>query len=182
MPICYGGGLRDINDVEMVFKLGIDKVCFNTALHDNVKVVKETIKRYGSQSVVASIDFKIMNNNHYVYIHNGKVKTKYQVLDFAKELEGIGVGEIVLTSIDKDGTYQGYEEVSFKICELLNIPVAVNGGANSLEEMISAIKKGASAAIGGSIFSYYGRKKAIIPNYPERQEVEYVISKLTGEK
>lgn len=180
MPICYGGGLNDINDVDKVFKLGIDKVSFNTALHDNINIVKEAIKRYGAQSVVASVDFKKIGQQYIVFTNNGKKKTKYKLLDFVIYLEDFGVGEIVITSIDKEGTYQGYDEMLFDICKLVNIPIALNGGASSLRDMLNAVYNGASSAIAGSLFSYYGRKKAIIPNYPDRNEIEYQAKILKG--
>jgi imidazole glycerol-phosphate synthase subunit HisF len=169
MPICYGGGLNNIDDVEKVFKLGIDKVAFNTALHENIGVVIETIKRYGSQSVVASIDFKSLNKDHIVYTHNGTKKTSKELLEFVKIVEDTGVGEILITSIDKEGTFLGYDEILFLVCNQVKIPVAVNGGASSIEDMEAAIKKGASAAVAGSLFSYFGKKRAVIPNYPDRR-------------
>lgn len=165
MPICYGGGLKQISDIEKVFKLGIDKVAFNSLLHENIDIVKETIKRYGSQAVVASIDFKKKGNNYFVYTYNGKKNTKLKLSEFVKKIESIGVGEILLTSIDREGTYKGYDKISFDLSHTLNIPVSVNGGAGSIDDMFDALKNGASAAIAGSIFSYYGRKKAVLPNY-----------------
>jgi cyclase len=172
MPICYGGGLGDISDVEKVFKLGIDKVSFNTALHDNINVVLQTIERYGAQSVVASVDYRKIGNKNIVYTRNGTIRTKKILFDFVKELESLGVGEIIVTSIDNEGTFRGYDESSIEVCNMLDIPVSVNGGAGSLEDMIQAINKGASAAIAGSLFAYYGRKKAVIPNYPDRTYID----------
>jgi cyclase len=167
MPICYGGGLNNIEDVQKVFELGVDKVSFNTALHDNIIVIKETIRRYGSQSIVASIDFKNVKGKNIVYTHNGQRSTKIELKDFAVYLESVGVGELLITSIDKEGTYMGYDESIFDICKLVNIPVTVNGGAGSLQDMISAIDSGASAASAGSLFAYYGKKRTVIPNYPK---------------
>ena len=168
MPICYGGGLSNIEDVDKVFKLGVDKVSFNNALHTDTELIKEAIKRYGAQSIVASIDFRNVKSNQIVFINNGKVNTKIKLMDFALQMEKIGVGELLLTSIDKEGTYKGYDEIVFEICKKVEIPVTVNGGASSLDDMINAIKRGATGAAAGSLFSYYGKKKAIIPNYPSR--------------
>lgn len=167
MPICYGGGLNDINDVEKVFKLGVDKVSFNYALHNNLNLVVETVYRYGSQAVVASIDYKKIGTDYFVFINNGNINTKIKLFDFVNSIIKTGVGEILLTSIDKEGTYSGYDEVSFYVCSLVDIPVAVNGGANSTEEMLQALKRGASAAVAGSLFSYFGKNKAVLPNYPK---------------
>lgn len=174
MPICYGGGLSTIEDVEKVFRLGIDKVSFNTALHSNIPLLKEAIKRYGSQSIVASVDYKKIGKNYIVYINNGKKKIELELFSFVKKLENMGVGEIVLTSIDREGTYLGYDDVSFDVCDTVNVPVAVNGGASSIDEMFNAISKGASAAIAGSLFSYYGRKKAVLPNYHTRNNSDKI--------
>jgi imidazole glycerol-phosphate synthase subunit HisF len=174
MPICYGGGLSTIEDVEKVFRLGIDKVSFNTALHNNIPLVKEAIKRYGSQSIVASIDFKKVGSNYFVFINNGRTNTNVKLSDFALQLEKIGVGELLLTSIDNEGTYKGYIQVIFEICKKTNIPVTANGGASSLTEMLLALKLGASAASAGSLFSFKGKRRAVIVNYPSRDEVNKI--------
>lgn len=171
MPICYGGGLSTIEDVEKVFRLGIDKVSFNTALHNNISLVKEAIKRYGSQSIVASIDYKIVESSYYVHIDNGRTNTRLELIDFAKQVESIGVGELLVTSIDNEGTYKGYDEYLYKVCQTVKIPVSVNGGANSFKEMKNALERGASAAVAGSLFSFFGRKKAVIPNYLSYEEI-----------
>ena len=171
MPICYGGGISSIDDVDNVFKQGIDKISFNKALHNNIDLVIESIKRYGSQSVVASMDFKKIKGKNILFTQNGQKNTKIELKDFAVYLESIGVGELLITSIDKEGTYMGYDEVIFDICKLVKIPVTANGGASSLKDMISAIDRGASAASAGSLFSYFGKKRAVIPNYPTLNEI-----------
>ena len=99
-------------------------------------------------------------------------------MDFVKSLEKIGVGEIMLTSIDNEGTYKGYDDISFDICNLLNIPVSVNGGASSFEEMIQAVRKGASAAVAGSLFAYYGNKRGVLPNYPSQNEMINIFKQI----
>lgn len=167
MPICYGGGITTIDDVKELFRLGIDKISFNKSLHNNLDLVKEAVKKYGSQSIVASIDFKKVKSKYFVFSDNGTRNTKIELLDFALLMETLGIGELLITSIDNEGTYKGYDDIVYEICKNLKIPVTVNGGASSLRDMIDAINKGVSGACAGSLFSYYGKRQAIIPNYPK---------------
>lgn len=173
MPVCYGGGVDNILQVEKLFKLGFEKISFNTALDEKIGLVKEVAKKYGVQSVVASIDVKKNIFGKYnIYIENGTKKTKWNLEEYLKHLQDNGAGEILLTSIDQEGTMTEYDYDLIKlVSEAVEIPVIANGGAGSLSECKKAIDNGASAAAASSIFSYYGKKKAVLINYPTQKEI-----------
>ncbi len=178
MPICYGGGLNNLQDVEKIFNLGIDKVSFNSSLISNINLITETVRKYGSQAVVASIDYKKINGRYVIFTQNGSINTKIDLIAFLDKLDNLKIGEFLVTSIDNEGTFNGYDEFLLNIINRFKTPIAINGGANSLETMIDAIRRGASAAVAGSLFSFYGRKKAVIPNYPERSVIEKILETL----
>lgn len=172
MPVCYGG-VDNILQVEKLFKLGFEKISFNTALDEKIDLVKEVAKKYGVQSVVASIDVKKNIFGKYnIYIENGTKKIKWNLEEYVKYLQDNGVGEILLTSMDQEGTMTAYDYELIKlVSEAVEIPVIANGGAGSLSECKKAIDSGASAAAASSIFSYYGKKNAVLVNYPTQKEI-----------
>ena len=176
MPVGYGGGIRSLEDVKRIFNIGIEKVIFNTACLENPALIKETVKIAGSQSVVASIDVKMNWQGHYmVYAHRRKKKLNIRILDHAKNLEDLGVGEILLNSVDRDGTYLGYDLALLqKTCKTLKVPVIACGGASKLEDFRDAIQKGnASAVAAGSLFVYHGDSHhAVLINYPTHDKLK----------
>lgn len=168
MPLCYGGGVTDIHQVEALFKIGIEKIAFNTSIVVNPDLVREAVKNFGSQSFVASIDVKknIFGKKE-VYFRSGKQNAKISPLEMFKKVEELGVGEILLTSIDHEGMMQGYDyQLINSLANTISVPIIANGGAGSLGDCSEAIKNGASAAAAGSLFIYYGKKKAVLVNYP----------------
>lgn len=173
MPICYGGGVKTLNQVEALFKIGIEKISFNTALSNNPNLIYEAAKNFGTQSIVASIDVKKkLLGSYSVYISGGKIDIKTNPVDFAKNVENMGAGEILLNSIDRDGMMNGYDyELIEKVSMAVSIPVIVCGGAGKLSDCVKAVNHGASAAAAGSIFVYYGPKKAVLINYPTQDEL-----------
>ena len=174
MPVCYGGGVDDILQVEKLFKLGFEKISFNTALNEKIDLVNEVAKKYGVQSVVASIDVKKNIFGKYnIYTENGTKKIKWNLEEYIKYLQDNGVGEILLTSIDQEGTMTSYDYELIKLVSgFVNIPVVANGGASNLSDCKEAIDYGASAAAASSIFSYYGKKSAVLVNYPPHNELK----------
>ena len=169
MPLCYGGGITDIHQVEALFKIGIEKIAFNTSIVVNPDLVRDAVKNFGSQSFVASIDVKknIFGKKE-VYFKSGKQNSKISPLDMIKKVEELGVGEILLTSIDHEGMMQGYDyQLINSLANTISVPIIANGGAGSLGDCNEAIKNGASAAAAGSLFIYYGKKKAVLVNYPK---------------
>jgi len=184
MPICYGGGITSIKQIEMLFKIGIEKVAVNTSLFKNPKMISEAAKLFGSQSIVASIDVrKSLFGKYSVYVSAGSKDTKYEPVRYAKMVEELGVGEILLTSIDRDGMMNGYDyELIQKVSAAIDIPVIASGGAGKLTDCVKVIENGASAAAASSIFVYYGPLKAVLINYPTQNEFLEVFSTANYER
>jgi cyclase len=178
MPFAYGGGIYTMNDIEELFKLGIEKVIINTAFYSNPELVKQASCVFGSQSIIVSIDYrKDMVGRNYVYICCGKIKTRIKPIEYAKKAEDYGSGEIILNCIDRDGAMKGYdiEEVK-KVSDSLEIPVVACGGAGSLEDIRKVLTVGhASAAAAGSMFVFTGPHKAVLISYPTENEIENII-------
>ncbi|MFZ2153285.1 MAG: AglZ/HisF2 family acetamidino modification protein [Microgenomates group bacterium] len=174
MPVCYGGGICNIDQVKKILSLGIEKISLNTALFNNRDLVKEVARKYGSQAVVASIDVKTDFFGHYhVYKNRGKYKVNIDVFEFINELEFDGVGELLINFIDRDGMYKGYD-VSFikKVVENTKIPVTACGGAKDLEDVRNMLKvTGVAAAAAGSIFVFSSETRGVLINYPNRLEL-----------
>lgn len=174
MPVCYGGGVTSLKQIETLYKIGIEKVAFNSSLYQKPDLIKEAAKTFGTQSIVASIDLrKNLFGSHSVYVKSGKEKIKYNPVEYAKRAEDLGAGEILLTSIDNEGMMKGYEySIIEKISSSVSIPVIANGGAQNLSDCVKAVNSGASAAAAGSMFVYYGNRKAILVNYPDQEELK----------
>lgn len=156
MPFCVGGGVNSINDFDLLLKNGADKVSVNTGAFLNPRLIKESSELYGSQCVVVSIDFsQDRNGNYFVYINGGKVKTSKNPIDWAIESEKYGAGEILLTSIDRDGTGNGIDiGITKKIVNAVNIPVITSGGCGLASHFSDAfIKSNVSGISAGTFFS-----------------------------
>jgi cyclase len=176
MPFCYGGGVTTIEQAKRIIELGAEKVALSTAAIKNPKLLAEIGFAVGTQSVVVVIDVKkkgILSGGGYdVYIKNGKEKTGIKLKEFIQELNKIGIGEIVINSIDKDGTMSGYDLSLISIVrELTDFPMTVLGGAGSLEEIKSLIQKFKIIGVAaGSLFVFKGKYRAVLINYPNRAE------------
>ncbi len=157
MPLTVGGGIRTIEHVQRLLQVGADKVAINTAAVENKKIIKDVAQRFGSQCAVVSIDFKKNEKGVYeVCTHSGTRPTGLDPVQFAKEAEAMGAGEILLTSVDLDGTMTHYDlEMTRRVSEAVKIPVIASGGASSYEDMYEALTKGkASAVAAASIFHF----------------------------
>lgn len=173
MPFAYGGGVKNLNQIEKLFKLGIEKVVLNSVLEDNIGLVTEAAKIFGSQSIIASIDVKknIFGKLN-AYKISGSTKINYSIDDFVNKLEEAGVGEFFINSIDKDGTYSGYDLALInQVSTKTNLPIVVCGGASSINDFLPAIQAGASAVAAGSLFVYTGATRGILINYPKQEEL-----------
>ena len=171
VPLTVGGGVRSLEDISKLLNCGADKVSINTAAVQNSKVITEGSKKYGSQCIVVAIDAKRNENSWEVFTHGGKNKTGIDALDFAKKMEECGAGELLVTSMDSDGTQNGYDlELTSKISSMVNIPIIASGGVGSLEHLLEGIKEGkASAVLAASIF-HYGK-------FTIKDAKEYLLSK-----
>tara|TARA_B110001452_G_scaffold267650_1_gene278868 strand:+ start:13704 stop:14483 length:780 start_codon:yes stop_codon:yes gene_type:complete len=176
MPFCYGGGVKTVEEAIKIVKLGAEKVAFSSAVIENPMIIKEVGERIGNQSVVVALDFKkkgILGNRLELFTHNGKRSTGIELYEFVKTLNHLNVGELLLNSIDRDGTMIGYDmKVVKKIREIFDGPLTILGGAGKLQDIKDIIKEfkviGASA---GSLFVFKGKYKAVLINYPSVEEL-----------
>lgn len=179
VPLAYGGGLNKIEDIKRIFSLGIEKVVINSAVRSDPDMVREAVRIYGSQAVVASVDLgKDFLGKVHAYTHSGKKKIKMPYMEYLKSLQDMGVGEIFLNFIDLDGTWAGYNlDIASDIISTLSIPVILCGGAGHRDDFIEPLKMGAQAVAAGSLFVYKGQDKGVLINYPERDEIDLILEK-----
>ena len=156
VPLTVGGGVRGVEDINKLLNCGADKVSINTAAVQNPEMIIEISKKFGSQCIVVAIDAKKNGNKWEVYTHGGRNNTSLEVIEFAKKMENSGAGELLVTSMDRDGTQIGYDnDLMFKISSMVNIPVIASGGVGNLDHLVDGIKLGnASAVLAASIFHY----------------------------
>ena len=157
VPLTVGGGIRTLKDISNLLNSGADKVSINTAAVNNKKIVEEGAKKFGSQCIVVAVDAKKVENNKWeVFTHGGRNSSGKDVMDYVKEVENLGAGEILLTSMDRDGTKKGYDlDLTKKVSNLINIPVIASGGVGKLDHLYEGLKIGkASAALAASIFHF----------------------------
>ncbi|MDC1166622.1 imidazole glycerol phosphate synthase subunit HisF [Candidatus Pelagibacter sp.] len=156
VPLTVGGGVRTIEDINKLLNCGADKVSINTAAVENPKVIEESSKKFGSQCIVVAIDAKKKNDKWEIFTHGGRNNSGINALEFAKKMENSGAGELLVTSMDRDGTQVGYDnELMSNITALVNIPVIASGGVGNLDHLVDGIKLGkASAVLAASIFHY----------------------------
>jgi len=156
VPLTVGGGVRSVEDINKLLNCGADKVSINTAAVQNSDVIIESSKKFGSQCIVVAIDAKKNNEKWEVFTHGGRNKTGIDALDFAKKMEDCGAGELLVTSMDRDGTQVGYDiDLMSKISTIVNIPIIASGGVGNLDHLVDGIEKGkASAVLAASIFHY----------------------------
>ena len=156
VPLTVGGGVRSIEDINKLLNSGADKVSINTAAVKNSNVVVESSKKFGSQCIVVAIDAKKNGDKWDVYTHGGRNNSGLDALEFAKKMEDSGAGELLITSMDRDGTQMGYDiNLIYSISSSVNIPIIASGGVGELEHLADGIKLGnASAVLAASIFHY----------------------------
>ncbi len=164
VPLTVGGGIRSVEDINKLLNCGADKVSINTAAVENSKVVIDSSKKFGSQCIVVAIDAKKNANKWEVFTHGGRNNSGIDALEYAKKMEENGAGELLVTSMDRDGTQVGYDiDLMLKISSKVNIPVIASGGVGNLDHLVDGIKLGkASAVLAASIFHYgkYSIKEA----------------------
>lgn len=158
MPLTVGGGLRNVEDIRQMLLSGADKVSLNTAAVLDPSLVKESSSKFGNQCIVVAIDAKRQEGgeNWQVYTHGGRKPTEWDAVDWAREVVSLGAGEILLTSMDRDGTKDGYDlELTRRISEAVEVPVIASGGCGTLQHLVDAVKEGkASAVLAASIFHF----------------------------
>jgi cyclase len=156
VPLTVGGGIRNLEAIRRILRAGADKVSINTAAVENPGLVRKAADRFGSQCIVVAIDAKEKGSSWEVYIHGGRTPTGLDVLEWAKKMEEFGAGEFMLTSMDRDGTKDGYDlRLTRTIAQLVNIPVIASGGVGTLQHLYEGLTEGqADAVLAASIFHY----------------------------
>ena len=181
MPLCYGGGVTTASQGQRIVQLGVEKVAVGTALFENPQLVPELATRIGSQSVVAVLDVRRdpATDAALVWIRNGTKNTLTDATTMAKRLESDGVGEIVLNSIDRDGTKTGYDVALVRsVREVTSVPLTALGGAGSLSDAVALIREhGIIGVAAGSLFVFKGQYRAVLINYPNPQEKAALLSR-----
>lgn len=167
MPVGYGGGVRSVRDAKRILELGIEKVILNTVLRTDPTEVSEISRAVGSQSVIASVDARRdRDGTYHTFIRGGRTPVRAEAADFAREAVALGAGELLVTSIDRDGTGSGYEvELIRHVAKAVSVPVVALGGAATNADFSKALQAGSSAVAAGSKFVFYGKYRAVLITY-----------------
>lgn len=179
MPLAYGGGIRTVDEARRILKLGVEKAVFNTTGWLDPSVLTAASREFGAQAVVASIDVRRKLFGRYeVFVEGGTRGTGVDPVEYARRMEAAGAGEILLTSIDRDGTMQGYElDLIARVTAAVGVPVIAAGGAGSVQDFRIAIQEGgADAVAAGAMFVFHGPHRAVLITYPSRAELESKLS------
>lgn len=179
MPLAYGGGLHDFETAKEIFEIGFEKVVLNAACHTHPKVVEQLAQHYGNQAVVASVDVKKnFWGNHEVWTHGGTFNTRKKPELWCKELEKLGAGEILLTSIDREGTWTGFDiDLTRKVSDAVSVPVIAHGGAASVKDIARVVKEGKASAVAlGSMVVYQQKDMGVLVNFPDKGMIEEEIT------
>ena len=176
MPFCYGGGVKTVEQAVRIINLGVEKVAVSSGFVDKPELVSEMANAVGTQSVVAVVDVKKtgLAGNYEVFTHNGSRKARKNLLEYCLQLEALGIGEIVINSIDKDGQMKGYDKkLVARVRQAISVPLTVLGGAGTLEDIKSLIAEyGIIGAAAGSLFVFKGVYRAVLISYPQRADKE----------
>ncbi|HPH99334.1 MAG TPA: AglZ/HisF2 family acetamidino modification protein [Chitinophagaceae bacterium] len=179
MPLSYGGGITTFDQAKILFNIGVEKLVINTSAFSNPDLITKITEHYGAQALAVCIDTKKSFLGKYeVYIHSGTKNTGRNPISYALEMQKLGAGEIIIQSIDKDGTMQGYDiDLIHKVSTNVGIPVIACGGAGTLQHFTEAIKQGgASAVSAGSMFVFHGKHKAVLISYPSQEELQRIFN------
>ena len=179
MPFSYGGGIRSLDDIQDILRLGVEKVCINSFAVENPPFIRSAANAFGSSTIVISLDVKkSLFGKYEVAIYGGRKGTGLDPVHHAKIMEGMGAGELMVNSIDRDGTMKGYDiDLIKRVSEAVSIPVIACGGAGRLSDFGEAIKEGgASAVAAGSFFVFHGKHRAVLISYPSIQDIREAMA------
>tara|TARA_B100000427_G_scaffold34558_2_gene25116 strand:+ start:11065 stop:11838 length:774 start_codon:yes stop_codon:yes gene_type:complete len=177
MPIAYGGGINNLDDINQLFNIGIEKVVLTTIAFNDPDLIQQASNRFGAQSIAVGIDVKkdFLGRQH-AYVKNGSINTKMSLLEYIDKLSDYSFGELIVNNIDREGTFSGIDlKIPDSIVKKLNIPLLISGGTkdfNDIEQMMGI--KGLSGVIGGAIFTYYGKHRAVLPTYLSGENLEKI--------
>ncbi len=178
MPLSYGGNVNNLDDVKKIFSIGFEKIIINSNAFNNLKLIEEISKYFGAQSVVGSIDIKkSFWGEQKMYSHHGTKRQNKNIIEWAKDLESSGIGELLITSVDREGSFDGYDiELIKSITGNVRVPVIANGGCGSVEHISEVVNKAnASACAVGSMVVYQKKGMGVLVNFPDRKNLERVL-------
>ena len=173
IPLTVGGGIRTVDDMRTLLKAGADKISINTAAVLNPQLIHDGSRKFGNQCIVVAIDAKKENDSWKVYTHGGRIRTDLDVIKWAQKCVQLGAGEILLTSMDKDGTKDGYDlELMEQVTKVVDVPVIASGGAGKKEHFVDVCKKGASAVLAASLFHFKQLEISDLKQYIKQNGIE----------
>ena len=178
MPLGYGGGIRTLDDAKTVFDIGFEKIAVNSHAMENPQFISQLASSFGSQAIISSIDVKKnLWGRYQVRTHSGKHVSEFDPVTWAKKLESLGAGEILLTSIDQEGTWEGFDlDLVKSVTEAVNIPVIAHGGAGTKDHIVEVVKQaGASAVALGSMVVFQKKDMGVLVSFPDN---EYLAGEL----
>lgn len=178
MPLSYGGNIKSLEDAKKIFEIGFEKVVINSNAFNNLKLIEEIAKYFGNQSIVGSIDVKkSFWGEQRVYPHHGRKKQNSDIVGWAKQLEEAGAGELLITSIDKEGSWEGYDiELLKSITDNVRVPVIANGGCGRIEHIKVAVSQAnVSACAVGSMVLYQKKGMGVLVNFPNKKALEEIL-------
>jgi cyclase len=178
MPLSYGGAVKDFATAKQILSIGFEKIVINSEAFKNPSLITQLSEHFGAQSVICSIDVKKNILGKYnVYVKDGTEKTGMSPVEWAQKVQSLGAGEILLTSMDRDGTWNGFDvEVTRKVAESVIIPVIANGGAGSTAHIGEVIKAGHASAVSlGSMVVYQKKEMGVLVNFPDKDELEKIL-------
>lgn len=173
-PVSYGGGICNLEQIKKILRLGIEKVILNSSLN-NFDFVRQAISKFGSTTISACIDYNVISGHRYFISENGKKQSDIQALEMLKIVSKLGVGEIIIQSINRDGTYGSYDiEFLKQSTKMVTNTIVIAGGCKNLNDIQSAFEAGASGAACGSLFVFYTESRGILINYPSSEEFDAI--------
>ena len=173
IPLTVGGGIRTIEDMRTLLKAGADKISINTSAVLNPKLIYDGSRKFGNQCIVVAIDAKKDGDSWFVYTHGGRIKTNLNVIKWVQKCVELGAGEILLTSMDKDGTKDGYDlKLVEEVTKVVTVPVIASGGAGKKEHFVDVCKAGASAVLAASLFHFKQLKISDLKQYMKQNNIE----------
>ena len=178
MPLGYGGGISSIDQAKRIFDAGFEKICLNSTALQNPGLITKVANHFGSQSVVLSIDAKkSLSQNYFVYSHSGRKKWDFSPESWAKEGENLGCGEILLTSIDREGTWSGFDiDLIHRVVQRVDIPVIAHGGAGNTDHIAEVFSLTSASAVAlGSMVVFQKQEMGVLVNFPEREVIQQII-------
>jgi len=177
MPLCYGGGIKTLEQIKKIMQLGVEKIAINSAVAENIGFLKQASDEFGSSTIVVSVDVvKDFWGKYRVVSKSGSHKTNWKLEEYMKALEENGAGELLLNSLDNDGAQQGYDlKLIELVTKLVSVPVIACGGAGTMEHLEQALTSGSSAVAAGSLFVFKGKHRAVLISYPNPEIIDTLI-------